>query len=392
MTRSAWVIGVGMTPFQTPRNSRSYVQLASEAIREALGDAQLPYDAVEQAYAGYVYGDSCSGHRAAYEVGLSGVPIFNLNSNCSSGGSALFMARQAVSSGAVEVALAFGFEQMVPGALSEHWADRPSPLDAFTRVADASGDAHAPLAPRLFGAAAREYAARHGIGPETLAAVSVKSRRHAAANPKAVFREPLTIEQVLASPAVCGPLTRLQCCPPTCGAAAAVVASDEVVRRLAGRRAVMIAGQALVTDLPATFGDGAIAVVGYPIAREAARQAFEQAGVDPADVEVAEVHDCFTINELLAYESLGLCAEGGARSFIEDGQNTYGGRCVTNPSGGLLSKGHPLGATGLAQCAELVTQLRGEAGSRQVEGARAAAAHNIGIGSSCVVTVYLKST
>jgi len=389
MTRSTWVIGVGMTPFCTPRNSPTYVELGLAAIRDALADAGLAYAEVEQVFAGYVYGDSCSGHRVAYEAGLSGVPVFNVNSNCSSGSSALYLARQAVASGAADLALAVGFEQMVAGALVEHWSDRPSPIERFTRIADRWLDgAQGPLASRLFGAAGREYSERYGVSPDLFASISVKSRRHAAANPKAVFRDPLTVQDVLASPSVCAPLTRFQCCPPTSGAAAALIASDSFLRRNGASRAVRLAGQALVTDLPASFDGSAIDAVGFQIGREAALRAYGEAGIGADEITLAELHDCFTVNEVLAYEALGLCPAGEAREFVESGANTYGGRCVTNPSGGLISKGHPLGATGLAQCYELVTQLRGEAKARQVPHARTAVAHNIGIGSSCVVTVF----
>lgn len=386
-----FVLGAGMTPFKTPRTSSDYVMLGASAIRDALADAGIPYSAVEQAFGSYVYGDSCSAHRVAYEVGLSGIPIFNVNSNCSSGSSALYLARQAVASGAVDCALAFGFEQMASGALVEHWKDRPGPLDRFVGVADAwlgGPDNLGAMAPRLFGAAGREYQRRYGARSETFAAITVKSRRHAAANPRAVFRDPLTVEQVLQSSTVCDPLTRFQCCPPTCGGAAALVVSEAFADRHGRSRAVRIAGQALTTDIPDSFAGSAIDAVGFEIARQAAAQAYAEAGIGPHEANVVEVHDCFTVNEILAYEALGLCGVGEASEFIASGANTYGGRCVTNPSGGLISKGHPLGATGLAQCFELTTQLRGEAGERQVDNARIAIAHNIGIGSSCVVTVY----
>jgi sterol carrier protein 2 len=389
MTRQTLVLGAGMTPFKTPRTSPNYVALGASAIRAALADADIPYSAIEQAFGGYVYGDSCSAHRVAYDVGLSGIPIFNVNSNCSSGSSALYLARQVVASGAADCALAFGFEQMPSGALVEHWKDRPGPLDRFVGIADAwLGGSDGPMAPRLFSAAGREYQQRYGAGPETFAAITVKNRRHAAANPRAVFREPLTVKEVLQSPAVCDPLTRFQCCAPTCGGAAVLVVSEAFAGRHGRQRAIRIAGQGLTTDIPGSFAGSAIDAVGFEIGRQAAAQAYAAAGIGPEEADVAEVHDCFTVNEILAYEALGLCGLGEAEGFVASGANTYGGRCVTNPSGGLLSKGHPLGATGLAQCFELVTQLRGEAGERQVGDARIAIAHNIGIGSTCIVTVY----
>jgi sterol carrier protein 2 len=389
MLRSAYVVGVGMTPFRTPRKSPNYLELGANAIRAALADADLGYDKVEQVFAAYVYGDSCSGHRVAYEVGLSGIPIFNVNSNCSSGASALYLARQAVGSGASDVALAVGFEQMPSGALVEYWPDRPSPLQRFVEVADRRvADAESPLAPKLFGAAGLEYCERYAVDSAMFAAITVKSRRHAAQNPRAIFRNPVTTEEVLASPMICAPVTRSQCCAPTCGAAAVVVVSESIMRALGSRRAVRICGQSLTSDRPSSFAGSALDAVGLGLGRLAATAAFEEAGIDPIAVDVAELHDCFTVNEVIAYEALGLCKPGAASEFIASGDNTYGGRCVTNPSGGLLSKGHPLGATGLAQCFELVSQLRGEVDARQVPDARIAVAHNIGIGSSCVVTVF----
>jgi acetyl-CoA acetyltransferase len=186
-----------------------------------------------------------------------------------------------------------------------------------------------------------------------------------------------------------GVMTRLMACPPTCGAAAAVVVSEAFASRHGLDRSVRIRAQALTTDVPGAFEDRDMReVVGMSMARNAAGQVYEAAGVGPDDIGIVELHDCFAQNELLSYEALGLCPAGEAERFVVDGDNTYGGKVVTNPSGGLLSKGHPLGATGLAQCAELVQQLRGQAGPRQVEGARLALQHNLGLGGACVVTLY----
>ena len=387
--RPVHVIGVGMVPFATPRTSDPYDVMAVAATQAALRDAGVDFSRIEQAYAGYVYGDSTSGQKALYGVGLSGIPIINVNNNCSTGSSALWLARQAVASGAAECVLAVGFEQMRPGALATHFDDRPSPFADFMAVAEQSqGSSDAPFAAQLFGGAGQEYAKRYGLAPETLAEISVKARRHAAHNPYAVFRDPVTVEEVLASPHVYGDLTRLQCCPPTCGAAAAVVASEDFARRHGLRADVRIAAQAMTTDTTTSFDGSMIDVVGYGMSASAAQQVYEQAGVSPTDIPVVELHDCFTTNELLSYEALGLTPEGTAEKFVAVGDNTYGGQVVTNPSGGLLSKGHPLGATGLAQCAELTWQLRGEAGDRQVAGASLALQHNIGLGGAAVVTLY----
>jgi sterol carrier protein 2 len=383
--------GVGMVPFAKPSEGKRYEQLAPAAITAALNDAGIALGDVGQVFASYVYGDSTCGQAALYELGMPGVPLVNVNNNCSSGSSALWLARQAVASGAVDVALAFGFEEMQPGALAEHWSDRRSPIASFlARHDEIFGPAPegTPGAAALFGGAGRSHMERFGTSPEAFARISVKARKHAANNPNAVFRAPLTLEEVLGSPHIYGPLTRLQCCPPTSGAAAVVLVSADHARRHGLDAPVRIAGQSLTTDTESTFtGDGR-QLVGYDLAVRAATAAYEQAGIGPEDVPVVELHDCFTTNELITYEALGLTPEGTAEKFILDGDNTYGGRVVTNPSGGLLSKGHPLGATGLAQCAELTWQLRGQAEGRQVEGARVAVQHNIGIGSACVVTVY----
>lgn len=383
------VAGVGMSVFTTPSKSRVYTDLAVEAVREALADAGLTYNYIQQVFAAYAYGDSTSGQRAMYGLGLTGVPIVNVNNNCATGSTALFLARQAVSSGAVDCVLAVGFEQMVRGPLAETYQDRPSPLEPFLEAAEKRyGADEAPMAARLFGGAARDYAARYGTSAEIFAQITVKARKHAALNPKAVFRDPVTVEQVMGSPMVFDPLTRLQCCPPTCGAAAAVIMSKRAARHLGLRSRVAIAAQAMTTDTRASFNDDMTAVVGREMTAAAAQQVYQAAGVGPADIQVVELHDCFTSNEIISYEALGLAPAGGAEKMIRDGDNTYGGRHVVNPSGGLLSKGHPLGATGLAQCYELTLQLQGRCEGRQVDDVRFALQQNIGLGGACVVTLY----
>ncbi|MFO1327951.1 MAG: lipid-transfer protein [Rubrivivax sp.] len=391
MSRAVHVVGVGMIPFTKPGASDPYPVMGATAARQALADAGVDYGRVEQAYVGYVFGDSTAGQAAVYGVGLTGIPVINVNNNCSTGSTALFLARQAVASGAVECALALGFEQMVPGPLKGAWTDRPSPLAQFIeRMAEDQGyDEAAPRAAQFFGGAARDYIKQHGIEKSTFARISVKARQHAARNPLAVFRQTVTLDEVMAAPSVFDPLTRLQCCPPTCGAAAAVVCSEDFARRHGLDRRVRIAAQAMTTDTASTFDSHDMRrLVGYDMALAASKKVYDAAGIGPEDVDVVELHDCFTANELITYEALGLTPEGTAEKFIVDGDNTYGGRVVTNPSGGLLSKGHPLGATGLAQCAELTWQLRGQADQRQVEGARMALQHNLGLGGACVVTMY----
>ncbi len=390
MGRRVNVIGVGMTKFAKPGESEDYHVMASKAGHVALKDAGVPYAEIEQVYAGYVYGDSTCGQRAAYEIGLTGIPVINVNNNCSTGSTALFLARQAIEGGLAECVLALGFEKMEKGALSLKWTDRANPLEPHVGVMEkAQGVNQAPFAAQMFGGAGREYRWKYGTKKETFAKISSKARQHAANNPYALFTQQLSVEEVMASPEVFEPLTRYQCCPPTCGAAAAVLCTDEFAKKHGIAKPVYVAAQVMTTDFPSSFQEESmIKMVGYDMAKKAAQQAYQKAGLGPEDLDVVELHDCFTANELLTYEALGLCPEGGAEKFIWDGDNTYGGKFVTNPSGGLLSKGHPLGATGLAQCTELVWQLRGQAEKRQVPDASIALQHNLGLGGACVITIY----
>lgn len=394
MVMNVVVAGVGMIPFTKPGKSEAYSVMGKRAARAALLDANLDYSLIQQAFVGYVYGDSTSGQAALYGLGQTGIPIVNVNNNCATGSTALWLARQAVASGVVECAIALGFEQMRPGALGTMFDDRPDVLGKFADVRDRLQGPAAdgvPMAAQFFGGGGQAYVDEYDIDPKVFAQISVKSRKHAANNPYAVFRDPVTVEQVLASPQIFGPLTRLQCCPPTCGAAAAVICSPKFAKKHGLRSDVVIRAQSMTTDTSSTFESGDLRkVIGYDMAVEASRQVYEAAGVGPEDIRVVELHDCFTTNEFLTYEALGLTPAGTAEKFILDGDNTYGGRVVTNPSGGLLSKGHPLGATGLAQCAELVWQLRGEAQKRQVDDVNLGLQHNLGLGGACVVTLYEK--
>lgn len=387
------IAGVGMVPFVKPGQGASYDRMGSEAIRLALQDAGTDYSRVEQVYAGYVFGESCSGQRAVYSAGMSGVPIFNVNNNCSTGSTALYLARQAIAGGAADCVIAVGFEQMNPGAIGSVYQDRVSPFADFDRTCDELVDIELPLALRYFGGAGLAHMTKYGTTLEDFARVRAKASRHAARNPLALFRTELRAEDVLASPALWpGVMTRLMACPPTCGAAAAILVSADFARRAGITPRVRIAAQAMTTDRPVALESmDMMELVGRDMAVRAAAAVYDMAGVGPEDIRVAELHDCFAQNEVISYESLGFCPAGGAQKFIADGDNTYGGQVVTNPSGGLLSKGHPLGATGLAQCYELTQQLRGSAGERQVEGVRHALQHNLGLGGACVVTLYEKT-
>ncbi|RDI45367.1 lipid-transfer protein [Nocardia mexicana] len=393
MNRRVMVAGVGMIPFSTPRFSSTYRDMGLRAAQAALEDAGVTYQCMDQAYVGYVYGDSTCGQAVLYGLGQTGIPVFNVNNNCSTGSTALYLARQAIETGAAECVLALGFEQMQRGALRAMWEDRPSPLEQFDTATEQhqGWELEAPMAAQYFGGAGQRYAEKYGISAESFAQIAVKARKHAANNPFAVFRDPVTVEEVLSSQRIFGPLTRLQCCPPTCGSAAAILCSEEYAKTHDIDTSIAIRAQSMTTDFSSTFSGGdMMTLVGYDMAKAAADQVYEMAGVGPEDIRVVELHDCFTTNEAITYEGLGLTPVGTAEKFISDGDNTYGGRVVTNPSGGLLSKGHPLGATGLAQCAELVWQLRGQAGARQVERVTLALQHNIGLGGAAIVTLYEK--
>ena len=385
------VVGVGMIPFVSPSEGRSYDDLGSEAVQLALQDAGLTYDEVNQAFASYVFGDSCAGQRVLYRAGLTGIPIFNVHNNCASGSTALYLARQAVASGAADCVLAVGFEQMRPGPLGIMYQDRVAPFEVFDTLCSELVDADVPLALRYFGGAGIEHMNRHGTTLEDFAKVRAKASRHAVHNPNAIFRRVMTADDVLATQELWpGVMTRAMACPPTSGAAAALLTSRDFAARHGLDTRVRIAAQAMGTDGPGTFAPrDMIHLIGSEMAARTAQAVYNEAGVGPEDIRIVELHDCFAQNEVITYEALGLCPQGGAAQFIADGDNSYGGQVVTNPSGGLLSKGHPLGATGLAQCYELVHQLRGSAGARQVDGDPIhALQHNMGLGGACVVTLY----
>jgi acetyl-CoA acyltransferase len=388
-----YVVGVGMTKFEKP-GSRDwdYPDMARESGSKALEDAGISYDLVEQAYVGYVFGHSTSGQRAVYELGLTGIPVVNVNNNCSTGSTALFLAAQAIRGGLADCALALGFEKMQKGPLGGDGEMGENPMTKHITALAQMHEFTFPVAPWMFGAAGVEHMQKYGTTPEQFAKIGEKNHRHSVNNPYAQFQDSYSLDDIQASKVIYEPLplTRLQCSPTSDGSGAAILASERFVdEHDLSDQAVEIIGQAMVTDMRSTFDDGnAASLVGKEMSREAARKVYEQAGIGPEDIDVIELHDCFSANELLTYEALGLCADGEGGKLVDAGDTTYGGRWVVNPSGGLISKGHPLGATGLAQCSELTWQLRGTADARQVDGARIALQHNIGLGGAVVVTAY----
>src|SRR4030081_2695742 len=377
-----FVVGVGMTKFEKPgAREWDYPDMAKEAGTNALEDAGIPYDAVEQAFVGYCYGESTSGQRSVYQLGLTGIPVVNVNNNCSTGSSALFMAREAVRGGLVECALALGFEKMEKGSLGVKWTDRTNPIDKHAAAMFAVREPEAsPPAPQMFGNAGREHMERYGSEADHFAWIGWKNHKHSVNNPYAQFQDEYSLEDIKAAKMIHDPLTKLQCSPTSDGAACAIVASVRYVDSPDfWDKAIEIVGQSMVTDLSSTFDADAdcMTIVGSEMSRAAARAAYEEAGVAAHKIYVCELNDCFTTNEVITFEALGFAAEGEAPKLVEAEATTFGGQVVVNPSGGLISKGHPLGATGLAQCSELTWQLRGQADKRQVEGAKVALQHNI---------------
>jgi acetyl-CoA acetyltransferase len=387
MSERVFVIGVGMTKFEKPGSREwDYPDMGREAGQKALADAGIEYSEIEEAFLAYCYGDSTTGQRALYELGLSGIPAINVNNNCSTGSSALYLGRKFIRGGLADCVLALGFEKMEKGSLGVKYTDRTMPLDKhFMDMNERRGFAGGPPAAQMFGNAGREYMERYGVTAESFARIGEKNHRHSVNNPYSQFQDEYTLEDILNAPMIHDPLTKLQCCPTSDGGAAAVLASERFVKAHGlEEQAVEIVGQAMTTDFESTFSGSDMSLVGFDMTKAAANAVFEESGLGPADVDVVELHDCFSANEMITYEGLGLCGDSGAV--------TYGGQVVVNPSGGLISKGHPLGATGLAQCSELTWQLRGTADARQVEGASVALQHNLGLGGAAVVTMYRKDS
>ncbi|EFX06267.1 sterol carrier protein [Grosmannia clavigera kw1407] len=401
-----YVLGVGMTKFIKPRGKVDYTELGFEAGIKAMLDAKINYDDVDQGVACYVYGDSTCGQRVFYQFGMTQIPIYNVNNNCSTGSTGLNLGRTIISNGGADCMLVVGFEKMMPGSLQSFFQDREHPMGKTTEMlAETRQLTTAPGAAQMFGNAGREYIEQHGATAEDFAEIARINHAHSVKNPYSQFQDVYTREQILAAPMIHEPLTKLQCCPTSDGGAAAVLVSQAFLdaRPELRSQAVRIAGQSLATDGPSLFSRSAVDLMGYAMTERAARDACAQAGIAPGDVQVVEVHDCFSTNEMVTLDALGLPAgvfpadentpnpRGGAVDLVRRGDITYGGRYVVNPSGGLISKGHPLGATGIAQCAELVWHLRGWANNRAVPHTRYTLQHNLGLGGAAVVSVYCRA-
>jgi acetyl-CoA acetyltransferase len=372
-----------MTMFE--RCERDIRELTNEAGTQALKEANVSFDQIEQAFCGYVSGMSTLGQQCVYNIGMTGIPVYNVNNNCSTGSTALFLGYNAIRFGQNECVLALGFEKMQKGPLETQ-------LQGLENIAKENAEKKAPpIAARMFGDGGRDHMEKYGTKPETFAKIAVKNHRHSVNNRRAQYRQEFSLDEVLASRMVYEPLTILQCCPTSDGAAAAVLVSEDYLKAHPHPAAIEILSMAMATDKFEDFGRNRIGMIGMGMTERAAKTVYDESGIGPKDVQVIELHDCFSTNELITYEGLGLAKEGEGEKLVEENACTYGGRWVVNPSGGLLSKGHPLGATGLAQCAELVWQLRGQAEKRQVENVRAALQHNLGLGGAGIVAMYARA-
>ncbi|KAI9028539.1 thiolase-like protein [Hyaloraphidium curvatum] len=400
-----------MTTFDKPgvNPNKDYCEYALEAATKALLDAGINYDDVETAAAGYVYGDSTYGQRALYQLGLTQIPIMNVNNNCATGSSALYLARQAIESGLYDCALAIGFEKMKPGPLpGSHFPERTSPIDVTMKIMDELAPLQrVPGNPQMFGNAGEAYCNENNQDPVSMDWVASKNHSHSSLNPYSQFKHTSTIEEVQKARPIFKKLTLLHCSPTSNGSACAILASEDFVKRRGLQdQAIEIVAQTMATDSARHFAKeghpkSLIEITGADMTRKAAAEAYKLAGITPKDIDVVELHDCFSSNEIITIDALGISEPGKAGDWVKSGAGHNDATrpkglnpdrvTVINGSGGLISKGHPLGATGLAQATELVWQLRGWCGPRQVANCRVAFQHNVGLGGATVCGVYKRA-
>lgn len=393
MAPPVYVLGVGLTEFIKPRGLRDYPEMGYEAGIKAMLDAQINYDDVETGVACFVNGDSASGQRVFYQFGMTSIPIYNQTNACATGSAGINLARNLIQGGSIDCALVIGFEKMKPGSIKSVWDDRAPAVElSLKMMKDMRGAAQVSPNPQWFGNAGRQYMEQYGAKPEDFAEIARVSHEHSQRNPYAQFKTKYSLQEILDSPMIYPPLTKLQCSPTSDGAGAAVLVSQKFLdeRPHLKKQAILIASQQMRTDTPQLYSRSDIQLCGYDMTRQAVTAAYKEAGVGPKDIKVCELHDCFSANEMVLLECLEFSPVGKAHEMVRNGDITYGGKMVINPSGGLISKGHPLGATGLAQCAELTWQLRGWANNRLVS-TKVALQHNLGLGGVVVVTVYKRA-
>jgi len=372
--RPVYVAGVGLHRYQFPTQT-PYVQLGLAAVREALADAAVDWAAVESAYVGTGAIGMAAGRVMLRHLGSTGLAVQQVENASASSSTAFRLACLDVAGGASEIAIAIGVDKFGDGR-------RASSKDGLERLSPTA------LVPAVrYALLADHYRRRYHVQRETLAQVAVKNHGYAARNPYAQFRKSRTLEQVLASNPIAGDLTQLQCCPRGEGAAAAIVMSEAALARFdAGKRAVRVLSSVATSE---RLGSPEVSSL-IEIVRDSAAAACKDAGITPAQLDVVELHDAFSVEELLYTEAIGLCKEGQGGDYLLRGASAINGECAINPSGGLLGMGHPIGPTGVGQIAEIVRQLRGEAGERQHVGTRLALAHMIGLGSVAIAHVLAR--
>ena len=373
--RPVFVVGIGLHPYQR-RSEATYVRLGLTAVREALTDAGVAWRDVESAYTGTALLGMGSSRIMLSRLGATGIPMTQVENASASGSSSVAQGCLEISSGRSDVVLALGVDKPRSGL---------GAAPGQAGIENLEGGAVVPFT--HFALLASEYMHAHGVSDEQVAMVAVKNHRNGSLNKFAQRQKVRTINDVLSEP-ISGSLTRLQCCPVGEGAAAVILASEDGIKRLGldASRAVRIIGSATRTE--GLYGEGV--GIDAALTSETGAEAFEEAGIEPSDLDVLEVHDAFAIEELLYAEALGLCKAGEAASLIEAGYFDIGGQCALSPSGGLLAMGHPIGPTGVGQVVEVTRQLRGEAERRQQPNARLGMAHMVGVGAVCVVHVLAK--
>ena len=371
-----YVVGIDMIRFGRYPD-RTVVQLAAEAALGALDDCGIAIGDVQALYSGNI-GETMTGQRTLQLIGQTGIPVVNCTNACATGATALREGWTAIKAGLYDVVLCIGVEKMQPGMIvKKKVGNEPLPVEGLIG---------SETMPAVFAMMGMEHARKYGTTLEQFAKVSVKNHHHSTFNPKSMYRKETPLAEVLSAEMIAYPNTKLMCSVNVDGAAAAVLMSERKAReRGLTRRAVRVRASGLASD--AWSERNQVMQDVNTVSRQAARTAYEMAGVDPKDLDLVELHDCFATAEILHYENLGLCAEGEGGRLIDSGETSLGGRIPVNVSGGLLSKGHPLGATGIANIYEIATHLRGEAGERQVEGARLGLTHVVGLGSACAVHI-----
>ncbi|AII10916.1 thiolase family protein [Rhodococcus opacus] len=389
-----WIIGTSMTPFGRHAD-RDLIDLASDAALAALADADMTIENIDILTMGNVYeANSHNGQRLQKQIGQTGIPVYNVVNACATGATAVRVAILSIKAGESDIGLAVGVEKMGKGGLIGGVAKNRdtkrvyTPSGRYGAVLKTEGILGTSIMPGVFAQAGTEYALAHGVTAEHFAKVAQKNHAHSVLNPLAHYRKEFSLDEVLNADVIAYPNTLPMCCPNTDGAAAVVVVSDAKLKTLdpdVRRRAVKISASVMTSD-PWVEG-GQVQPDVSTLTRQAADAAYAQAGIGPEDLDLVELHDCFATAELIHYDNLSLCKPGEAADFLDSGAPWRDGSTPVNVSGGLLSKGHPLGATGIANIYEVATHLRGEAGPRQIEGAKVGLTHVIGLASACSVHI-----